>query len=305
MNFRCKSDSGSHVLKGIDPSMPWKDFQVEIEKVTNIQPANQKIKAGYPPALVSPECAETTLANLNFKTGESFVVEALAGAGSKSNAPVSTTKSSAPWPSESEGVIVRRVIDSDNSCLFNAIGYVLLGKERHQAPQLRRIIADTVDADPITYSDALLGKPNREYQEWILNKQHWGGGIELSILSRYFEKEICALDTQTVRVDRFGEDANYKERVFVIYDGIHYDAIAVASSSSAPESKDKTVFSADDQLTFSKAVSFLDAANMQHQYTDLAGFQLRCMDCDAKLKGQTQAQQHAQQTGHTNFGELS
>lgn len=32
--------------------------------------------------------------------------------------------------------VVRRVIDSDNSCLFNAVGYVMEGS-RSRAPQLR------------------------------------------------------------------------------------------------------------------------------------------------------------------------
>lgn len=32
--------------------------------------------------------------------------------------------------------VVRRVIDADNSCLFNAVGYVMEGS-RARAPQLR------------------------------------------------------------------------------------------------------------------------------------------------------------------------
>lgn len=33
--------------------------------------------------------------------------------------------------------VVRRIIDSDNSCLFNAVGYVALGRTRKEAPRLR------------------------------------------------------------------------------------------------------------------------------------------------------------------------
>lgn len=43
--------------------------------------------------------------------------------------------------------VVRRVIPSDNSCLFTAVGYVM-EHDRGKAAQLRRVIADAVAADP-------------------------------------------------------------------------------------------------------------------------------------------------------------
>lgn len=48
----------------------------------------------------------------------------------------------------------------------------------------RKIIADAVEADPFTYNDGFLGKPNEEYRKWILDPQKWGGAIELSIFAR-------------------------------------------------------------------------------------------------------------------------
>lgn len=38
--------------------------------------------------------------------------------------------------------VVRRVIDSDNSCLFNAVGYVMDGRDRKAAKRLRAVIAE-------------------------------------------------------------------------------------------------------------------------------------------------------------------
>lgn len=43
--------------------------------------------------------------------------------------------------------VVRRVIPSDNSCLFNAVGYVM-EHDRHKAAALRQVIAETVAGDP-------------------------------------------------------------------------------------------------------------------------------------------------------------
>lgn len=43
--------------------------------------------------------------------------------------------------------VVRRIIDSDNSCLFNAVGYVM-ERSRRKAQELRQVIARVVAADP-------------------------------------------------------------------------------------------------------------------------------------------------------------
>lgn len=43
--------------------------------------------------------------------------------------------------------VVRRVIPSDNSCLFTAVGYVM-ENNRGKAAELRKVIADAVAADP-------------------------------------------------------------------------------------------------------------------------------------------------------------
>ena len=40
---------------------------------------------------------------------------------------------------------------------------------------------------------------------WIRGSDHWGGAIELSVLSDHFSTMICAWNIQSVRPDRFGE----------------------------------------------------------------------------------------------------
>eukprot|EP00883_Tetradesmus_obliquus_P014352 jgi/Sobl393_1/7395/SZX61668.1 len=136
--------------------------------------------------------------------------------------------------------VVRRIIPSDNSCLFTAVGYVM-EHDRGRAAALRQVIAEVVAADPVTYNDGFLGKTNEEYCEWITNKKNWGGGIELAILSAHYGREIAAFDIRTKRCDRYGESEGYAERVLLIYDGLHYDAMAVAAFEGAPEELDITV----------------------------------------------------------------
>lgn len=201
-------------------------------------------------------------------------------------------------------VIVRRVIDSDNSCLFNAVGYVM-ERSRKTASQLRKIIADAVASDQDTYSEAFLGKTNVEYQRWILDPLRWGGAIELSILARHFGRVIAAYDIQTKRIDLYGEDQSYSERVMVVYDGLHYDALAQAAFEGAPEELDVTVFDiggATGRIEHA-AARLVAKLHDAKQFTDTASFTLRCGDCKIGVTGEKEALQHAKQTGHQNFVE--
>jgi len=44
-------------------------------------------------------------------------------------------------------------------------------------------------------------------------------------------------------------------------------------------------------------------AKSSRQYTDVNRFSLKCLDCGVIMIGQTQAQEHAKLTAHTNFNE--
>ncbi|KAL3824626.1 hypothetical protein ACJIZ3_020655 [Penstemon smallii] len=171
-----------------------------------------------------------------------------------------------------EGIVVRRVIPSDDSCLFNAVrtwtrvnvysylvwNFVQLchGSRQKQGEHLpgnsdiiHNVVAATVLSDPETYSEAFLGKANEEYCAWILNPQNWGGAIELSILAEFYGREIAAYDIQTTRCDLYGQDKNFEERVMLIYDGFHYDALAMSPFEGAPEEFDQTIFDVQNDRT--------------------------------------------------------
>lgn len=51
-------------------------------------------------------------------------------------------------------------------------------------------------------------------------------------VARYFGREIAAYDVQTKRCDLYGQGEGYSERVMLIYDGLHYDALAVAGGEA-------------------------------------------------------------------------
>ncbi|KAK1615098.1 hypothetical protein QYE76_020615 [Lolium multiflorum] len=205
-----------------------------------------------------------------------------------------------------EGVVVRRVIPSDNSCLFNAIGYVM-EHNRNKAYELRQVIAAAVASDPEKYNEVFLGKPNEAYCAWILDSEKWGGAIELSILSEYYGREIAAYDIQTTRCDLYAQEKNYSERAMLIYDGLHYDALAMSPFEGAPEEFDQTIYPVDRNRSIGPveglALNLAKEANRKRSYTDTGSFTLRCGVCQIGVVGQKEAVEHAQATGHVNFQE--
>lgn len=90
---------------------------------------------------------------------------------------------------------------------------------------MREIIAHAVASDQDEYSEAILGRPNSEYCDWILRSDSWGGAIELSILSKFYGMEIAVVDSINAIINRFGEDQHYAHRVFLLFNGIHYDPL--------------------------------------------------------------------------------
>lgn len=97
---------------------------------------------------------------------------------------------------------------------------------------MREIIANAVKENTEEFSEAVLGKPNEDYCKWIQNSNSWGGAIEVSILANFYGIEIAVIDTQSGSISRFGEDKDYPHRVFLIYDGIHYDPLYLESPFS-------------------------------------------------------------------------
>lgn len=100
--------------------------------------------------------------------------------------------------------------------------------------------------------------------------------------------------------------AGYTERVLLLYDGLHYDAMAVAAFEGAPEDLDVTIIDPSSQLgaaVGAAAAGLVAASHAARQFTDTANFTLRCGVCQLGLKGEKEAVEHAKATGHSNFSE--
>jgi ubiquitin thioesterase OTU1 len=204
------------------------------------------------------------------------------------------------------GTVVLRIMPDDNSCLFRAVGSAVIGG-MDAMTELRSVVAQTIQEQQDIYSEVVLERKPDDYCRWIQTEDAWGGAIELSILSKHFDIEICSIDVQTLRVDHFNEGR--ATRCFVVYSGIHYDTIALSPSDPpfthayAPPEFDTKIFDAADPVVLEKALELCKILQARHYYTDTASFRIRCNTCGGMFVGEKGATQHAAQTGHYDFGE--
>ena len=170
-------------------------------------------------------------------------------------------------------------------------------------------MAQTIQSKPDFYTEGMLERKPDDYCSWIQREDSWGGGIELSILSTYFDIEICSINVQDLRIDRFNEGKS--RRCILVYSGIHYDVIACNPIPGGSPDMDRKVFEVariegmddEDGGALEGARELCKVLQQRHYFTDTAGFTIRCGTCGWTGKGEKGATQHAATTGHTDFGE--
>jgi ubiquitin thioesterase OTU1 len=201
-------------------------------------------------------------------------------------------------------VLIRRVIDADNSCLFNALGYLMERDYHKMNLKYREMVADEIRSNINTYSAEILGKDPEDYIKWILDPISWGGEIEMNILSNQLKVQIAAVDIQTGKVYIYGEHPSVYSRIYVLYDGIHYDSL-VSADTQQNEDNDITIFLAADKSVANQAEEVASELRKKKQFINLVGCDLQCLVCLKGLSGQKGAQEHAKVTGHQNFGQIN
>lgn len=312
---RVKSAQGQFRLDTLSGASTVEELQGCLFSLTGVPPATMRLLlADCPPRPLDCTDTQRRLDALPLRSGDTLIVEETTG---KKRGPPEQQwnkkeeeekKKGAPPDMVAEplpGVLVRRPVPADNSCLFTSVYLALSGGDYDAGAgaALRQVIADCVAADKETYTEAFLGRPNREYCTWILNEDHWGGAIELSVLSRHYRVEMVAVDAQSGRLHRFGGDRRCDQRLLLLYDGIHYDPLVLEPLE--PGRPVRTLFPAHEDALLALALELAQEARASRQFTDVRNFTLRCLACDIGLVGQEAARQHAAQTGHLGYGEVS
>lgn len=342
MRLRVRGPEGQSILT-IAATATVAELISQVAKATSIT-GELEVKYGYPPKpLPLGELdPSTTLSDTGLELdGEQLIVSELYNASSKakpgasegsSNRPEHATAAGAGASAQSSSVerplslsrksqnleppelalrshastVVLRVMPDDNSCMFRAFGSAFFGVMDNMT-ELRSIVAQNIQAQPEKYPAVVLDKQPDDYCRWIQTEDAWGGAIELDIFSRHFEVEICSIDVQTLRIDRFNEGK--PTRCILVYSGIHYDVIALSPADPpydhtyAPAEFDTKIFDAKDNVILERAVELCQILQARHYFTDTATFTLLCNICKRTFTGEVGAAEHAAKTGHWDFGE--
>ncbi|ORY09743.1 hypothetical protein BCR34DRAFT_486732 [Clohesyomyces aquaticus] len=317
IRLRLRAPGGaSHTISLTDDAAV-SDLLTSISETTSLPLFD--LKWGYPPQPLDPSLygMPTLLRDTDLKlNGSQLIViaresETFAPPSEQSAAPLSLQRKQnpelkdtpeVPLPSHG-GTVVLRVMPDDNSCMFRALGSAVLSSSLDSMTELRSMVAQAIQSDTEMYNEAVLQKTPDEYCKWIQYSDSWGGGIELSILSQEFDIEICSINVQDLRVDRFNEGK--KKRCVLVYSGIHYDTIAFVPDGTPTEDSDNDVkiFDSGDDVLLEAARQLCGELKKKHYYTDTQRFDIKCNQCSWKGKGEMDAVKHAEASGHGDFGE--
>jgi len=325
VNLRVKYDGGQGVVKGLDSEDSIEKLishAMETLGVTDQQGATLKLLSGFPPKPLDISDRDKSISSIGIRSGDTIIFQISSSPASKAESSMNETSTTVKTPcpqqdspptsdvshkklktsDRSQSKLHRKIVPADNSCLFTSINYCMSGcvVPSENSSFMREVIASVVGSDPDKFSDVFLGRPNADYCRWILDKDAWGGAIEVQILAEYFQVQIVVVDTISGCMTIFGEALNFPSRMVLIYDGIHYDPLYYSASDGSTQ----TVHPTSDSSILEKAKVTAEEAKAAHNYTDTAGFTLKCLVCGFRMKGEAEAQKHAKTTSHTNFSEV-
>ena len=195
LTLRVRGPSGQSTLS-LPAAATVAELASAVAERVGVSLARLELRSGFPLRVIEWRAAaadSAAAATLGLSSGESLQASESAEPAAQ---PAAAAADSVLLADGSGFAVQRRIMASDNSCLFRAASY-LFSQDRAGGTALRRVVADAVLADPERFSEVVLGKTPEEYAAWILLEDSWGGAIELAILSEKHQTEICAVDVQT------------------------------------------------------------------------------------------------------------
>ena len=193
--------------------------------------------------------------------------------------------------------VKKKSIPADNSCLFNSINFAI-NQSIGEPEIIRGIISSEILNNPIDYNEAILERPIEDYCDWILRGDSWGGGIEISILSKYFNVIIAVVDIQNITFEYFGD--GFTEIIYLLYNNVHYDVFYKEDING----KITGLFDVNDEKSKNEIMEICKELKKHQKYLDIQIFSVKCMQCNFLMKGQNDVIEHTKKTGHTNFSQI-
>lgn len=138
LKIKCKG--GQNIIKNLTASTTASELKKQLSEISSLNVNNIQILAGFPPKPVNLVDENATLESLQICSGDTLIVEEKqSSTGCTENEKnqdrnIKQMEKDAQYAHIAEsqlncpGILLRKVVPSDNSCLFTSIGYVLGGK---------------------------------------------------------------------------------------------------------------------------------------------------------------------------------
>ena len=197
---------------------------------------------------------------------------------------------------------IRREVDADNSCLFSSMAYLLDRSNfgDNSSYKFRQIIVEYLLDNK--FDATLLDQPKDQYIEFIQNIKNWGGALEVKMFSEIFNKQIVCIDVKTNRADIYGEDKNYQQRIYLLYNGVHYDPLVMNYYISSDPLTDITIFDSYNQEVFELMKCLLLEYKNQGDFFEFHS--IECCTCNEKFKNENEGLDHSLNFQHWNFKQI-
>lgn len=307
MRFRIKGATGSGTISAEES---WTISHLKDVIVSDIPAFQGKtvftLRSGYPPKPL--DChPDATLAEAKLRSNEQLLVEFtdhVTAAPAKAQTAQDDSIANVHISELGQYLVLRNVPD-DNACLFNAITYSLQGTFKWPGLNLRDVVASTVEANPQTYDEVVLGRTPAQYCEWILKDDAWGGAIELGILAKYLNVRINCFDVELGRRMVFQDEDHIPSRFLcLVYSGIHYDSFVTNPVLTQNKAGDQGCWTENEETLLQASSTLVSHLQKCNYTTNTTTFRVRCLECYEILVGEMGASNHANSKGHFRFGEV-
>jgi ubiquitin thioesterase OTU1 len=146
----------------------------------------------------------------------------------------------------------------------------------------------------------MLGQSVDSYCRWILDPGHWGGYIEMGILSKRFDVEIAVLHIEEANLVPVN-GCFARRRIYLLYDGIHYDSLVFRGFGI----QEQKIVNCDDEKAQILAMEVVQLLKQSGAFTNENTMEMKCDRCGTVVKGKKGAEAHGKQTGHTSYSQAN
>ncbi|KAL4437852.1 hypothetical protein ABPG74_001023 [Tetrahymena malaccensis] len=303
IQLRIRGPKGQKVISSLRNDSTFLALKEQIASLNETNQESLVLKMGFPPQVITGQDNQT-LEQLSISSGSTIIAEVDL---KKVQVPINKEIPNQQVPNQDGLVMIRKVIPADNNCLFSSVIYALERNKPQQSTKpidLRKYIASVILKPNSEYDEVVLEKSKSEYATWIQQETSWGGAIEVKILSEKYNVEMVVINIQTGKAEHFGQDLKTNDRIFLLYDGIHYDILCRNISEDMPEEYNVCVFEKNDMYAYEGCLVLAKQFKEKKQFTDVSSFTLQCGICLKGFTGQAEALKHGQSTGHMNFQEV-